>query len=48
MSPYWAGTTNVYQTDPNHTYVDKVWTETVGDIPYTFNNAGTVGTSGGD
>lgn len=48
MSPYWAGTTNVYQTDPNHTYVDKVWTETVGDIPYTFNNAATVGTSGGD
>lgn len=48
MSPYWSGMTNVYQTDPDHTYVDKVWTETVGDIPYTFNNAATVGASGGD
>ena len=48
MSPYWSGTTNVYQTDPNHTYVDKVWTEVVGEIPYEFNNAEEVGTSGGD
>jgi hypothetical protein len=48
MSPYWSGMTNVYQTDPNHTYVDKVWTQVVGDIPYEFNNAEEVGTSGGD
>jgi len=39
MSPYWSSTTNVYQTDPNHTYIDKVWTETVGKVKYKFNNA---------
>ena len=39
MSPYWQGTTNVYQTNPDHTYLDKIWTEKVGKVKFKFNNA---------
>ena len=52
-SPYfqWIATNgdkNVYNTDPNHVYTDKVITEKPGKVKFTFNNAATVGTSGGE
>ncbi|MBQ6033714.1 MAG: hypothetical protein IJL29_11975 [Prevotella sp.] len=47
-SPYWEGTTNIYDTDPNHVYTDKIHTEKPGKVKFTFNNAETVGSSGGE
>lgn len=32
---------NVYNTDPDHTYADKIHTEKPGKVPFTFNNAAT-------
>ena len=32
---------NVYNTDPDHTYADKIHTEKPGLVPFTFNNAAT-------
>lgn len=39
---------NVYYTDPDHTYADKIHTEKPGKVPFTFNNAKTVTTNGGE
>lgn len=49
MSNYWTNNSDLYATtyDPNHVYTDKIDANVVGDHAYTFNNAATVGTSGG-
>ena len=39
---------NVYYTNPDHTYLDKIHTEKPGKVPFTFNNAKTVTTNGGE
>ena len=48
-SPYWDDAQDLYATtyDPDHEYDDKVYTLVKGTQAFTFNNAGTVGTSGG-
>ena len=50
MSPYWNSNSNLYATsyDPDYTYEEKVYADVVGDHEFQFNNAATVGTSGGD
>lgn len=49
MSNYWTNNSDLYATtyDPNHVYTNKIDANVVGDHAYTFNNAATVGTSGG-
>lgn len=49
MSNYWTNNSDLYATtyNPNHVYTDKIDANVVGDHAYTFNNAATVGTSGG-
>ena len=37
----------MYATDPEHDYTDKVYTDVAGKEEFVFNNAATVGTSGG-
>lgn len=39
---------NVYYTDPDHPYTDKIHTAKPGKVPFTFNNAKTVTTNGGE
>ena len=39
MSPYWNTALNLYNSDPNHTYADKVKLEVTGDKAFRFNNA---------
>ena len=51
-SPYYKsiaqGTKNVYDTDPDHPYTDKIYTEKRGTRKHLFNNAETVTTKGGE
>ena len=49
-SPYWDDNSNLYATtyDPDYTYPNKVKTAVKGTIAFAFNNAGTVGTGGGE
>lgn len=48
-SPYWTNNSDLYATtyDPDHEYTDKVNTLVKGTKEFTFNNAGTVGSTGG-
>ena len=39
---------NVYYTDPDHPYTDKIHTAKPGKVPFTFNNAKTVTANGGE
>lgn len=49
MSNYWTNNSNLYSTsyNPNHTYLDKIDANVVGDHAFTFNNAAVIGASGG-
>ena len=47
MSDYWKDNADLYATDPDHTYTDKISAEIVGDHAYKFNNAAEVGSTGG-
>ncbi|MDO4209964.1 MAG: hypothetical protein Q4E44_09900 [bacterium] len=38
-SPYWDTALHLYNSDPNHTYADKVKLEVTGDKAFRFNNA---------
>lgn len=38
-SPYWATAESLYNSDPNHTYTDKIHVETAGNRAFRFNNA---------
>lgn len=48
-SPYWTDNSDLYATtyDPDHEYTEKVNTLVKGTKEFTFNNAGTVGSTGG-
>ena len=38
-SPYWETASSLYNSDPNHTYKDKIYVETAGNRAFRFNNA---------
>ena len=38
-SPYWETAASLYNSDPNHTYTDKIKVETAGNRAFRFNNA---------
>ena len=38
-SPYWETASSIYNSDPNHTYKDKIYVETAGNRAFRFNNA---------
>lgn len=38
-SPYWETAASLYNSDPNHTYLDKIHVETAGNRAFRFNNA---------
>ncbi|MGM9713073.1 MAG: hypothetical protein ACI3Y5_03015 [Prevotella sp.] len=38
-SPYWDTALNLYNSDPDHTYTDKVKLDVAGDKAFRFNNA---------
>ncbi|MBR1620687.1 MAG: hypothetical protein IJ669_01035 [Prevotella sp.] len=38
---------NIYATDPDEPYENKIWTELVGQTPFKFNNATTIDQTGG-
>lgn len=38
-SPYWETAASLYNSDPNHTYTDKIYVETAGNRAFRFNNA---------
>lgn len=50
MSTYWSSNANLYSNtySPNHTYMDKIDANVVGDHAYLFNNAAAVGANGGN
>ena len=39
MSPYWLENPDLYATDPEHVYTDKVYTDLAGMTSFKFNNA---------
>lgn len=39
MSPYWDTATNLYASNPDHKYIDKIHVEKVGNRAFRFNNA---------
>lgn len=49
MSAYWSGNSDLYANtyNPNHTYLDKIDANIVGDHAFMFNNAAAVGANGG-